>query len=193
MLDIPCVIFAGGKSSRMGEDKTLLPFAGFTTLTEFQYSKLSKIFKNVYISCKDSSKFSFDANYILDKKNNECFAPTLAFISIFEHLKSDSFFALSVDSPFIDEETILKILSCDSEMIDAVVAETEVGIQPLCGVYHRSLLPAFNTMLQEKRHKLTFLLKNSNTNYVSFKDDNIFLNLNHKREYQKALQLLTHY
>ncbi|HIP14156.1 MAG TPA: molybdenum cofactor guanylyltransferase, partial [Sulfurimonas autotrophica] len=27
MFDIPCVIFAGGKSSRMGENKTLLPFA----------------------------------------------------------------------------------------------------------------------------------------------------------------------
>ena len=193
MLDIPCVIFAGGKSSRMGEDKTLLPFGSFTTLTEFQYSRLSKIFKNVFISCKDSSKFSFDANYILDKKDKECFAPTLAFISIFEQLKSDSFFALSVDSPFIEEATILKVLSYDTKTVDAVVAKTEVGVQPLCGVYHRSLLPAFNTMLQEEQHKLTVLLKNSNTIYVSFSDDNIFLNLNHQSEYQKALQLLTHY
>ncbi|RUM64044.1 MAG: molybdenum cofactor guanylyltransferase, partial [Sulfurimonas sp.] len=87
MINLPCVIFAGGKSSRMGEDKTLLPFAGFTTLTEFQYSRLSKIFTNVYISCKDKNKFPFDANYIIDKKVQDTFAPTLAFVSIFESLK----------------------------------------------------------------------------------------------------------
>ncbi len=30
--DIPLVIFAGGKSSRMGKDKALLPFGGYSTL-----------------------------------------------------------------------------------------------------------------------------------------------------------------
>jgi len=66
MFNIPCVIFAGGKSSRMGENKALLPFAGFETLTEYQYTRLSKIFSSVYISCKDKSIFSFDANFIED-------------------------------------------------------------------------------------------------------------------------------
>ena len=69
MLDIPCVIFAGGKSSRMGEDKALLPFAEFNTLTEFQLTRLKKIFKTVYISCKDKTLFEFDANFIEDYKN----------------------------------------------------------------------------------------------------------------------------
>ncbi len=190
MINLPCVIFAGGKSSRMGEDKTLLPFAGFTTLTEFQYSRLSKIFTNVYISCKDKTKFSFDANYIIDKKVQDTFAPTLAFVSIFESLKTDSFFAISVDSPFINEETIVKLISNDSQEVDATIAKTEGGVQPLCGIYHRSLLPVFETMLKEDRHKLNFLLKNSLTNYVIFKDDNTFLNLNHQKEYEKALTLI---
>ena len=48
MIDIPCVIFAGGKSSRMGEDKALLAFGEFPTLTQFQLNKLQKIFKNVH-------------------------------------------------------------------------------------------------------------------------------------------------
>ncbi|MDF1877396.1 molybdenum cofactor guanylyltransferase MobA [Sulfurimonas sp. SAG-AH-194-L11] len=191
MLNIPCVIFAGGKSSRMGEDKALLPFAGFTTLSQFQYSRLSKIFTNVYISCKNKNKFSFDANYIEDKKVKNTFAPTLAFISIFEQLESDSFFAISVDSPFIDEETIIRLISSDTSTIDATVAITENKIQPLCGIYHRSLLPSFRQMLQNDNHKLSYLLKNSKTNYVTFKNDNTFLNLNHPHEYQKALRLIT--
>ena len=127
MLDIPCVIFAGGKSSRMGEDKALLPFANFTTLTEFQHSRLSKIFSTVYISCKDKTKFNFEANYIRDIQTKEIHAPTIGFISVFKELKDDSFFAISVDAPFIDEETILKLISSDSKTVDATVAKTEGG------------------------------------------------------------------
>ena len=93
MIDIPCVIFAGGKSSRMGEDKALLPFGDFPTLTQFQLNKLQKIFNNVYISCKDSSKFDFlkeneDAKFIEDVKTEDTFAPTTGFIAIFEKLKN---------------------------------------------------------------------------------------------------------
>jgi molybdopterin-guanine dinucleotide biosynthesis protein A len=44
-----CVIFAGGKSSRMGEDKSLLPFGTFSSLAEYQYNRLSNIFDIVYI------------------------------------------------------------------------------------------------------------------------------------------------
>lgn len=43
LLDIPCVIFAGGKSSRMGEDKALLPFGNFKTLTQYQLTRLQKV------------------------------------------------------------------------------------------------------------------------------------------------------
>ena len=91
MLDIPCVIFAGGKSSRMGEDKALLPFASYTTLTEFQLSRLSKIFKTIYISCRNKNKFDFDANFIEDVQKGDIFAPTLGFVSIFEKIKENSF------------------------------------------------------------------------------------------------------
>lgn len=192
MLDTPCIIFAGGKSSRMGEDKTLLPFGGFNTLTEYQYTRLSKIFKNVYISCKDKQKFNFDANYIEDSKNKLeetlTFAPTLGFISIFKKLKSESFFAISVDTPFIDAKVIDALFDADKKENDATIAKTDKSIHPLCGIYHRSLQIAFMKMLETNTHKLGYLLKQSHTIYVNFKDDDIFLNLNHPHEYQKALK-----
>ena len=40
-----CVILAGGKSSRMGRDKTLLPFGGFATLTHYGAHKFGRIFE----------------------------------------------------------------------------------------------------------------------------------------------------
>jgi len=190
MLDIPCVIFAGGKSSRMKEDKALLPFDGFETLCEFQLSRLSKIFKRVYISCKDKSKFNFSANFIEDAKSINTFAPTAGFVAIFEELQEDAFFALSVDAPFVSQKEIEKIIDADTEDSDATVAKTNFGIQPMCGIYHRSLEKAFSKMLQDDNHKLGFLLKSSNTTFVNFDDEKAFLNLNHPHEYKEALKLL---
>jgi len=42
--DIPCVILCGGKSSRMGEDKALLPFGEYSTLVQYQYERLQSVF-----------------------------------------------------------------------------------------------------------------------------------------------------
>ena len=190
MITIPCVIFAGGKSSRMGEDKSLLPFGSQKTLTQYQFIRLSKIFKNIYISCKDKTKFDFKAPFIEDIKVDSIYAPTVGFVSIFEQLKDERIFILSVDSPFVEKDEIDKILSNDSLDMDATIAKTKFGIQPMCGIYHRSLEPKFLNMLKTDNHKLGFLLKSSNTTFVEFKNDEPFLNLNHPHEYQKALSLL---
>ena len=188
MLDIPCVIFSGGKSSRMGEDKALLPFAEFNTLTEFQLTRLKKIFKKVYISCKDQTIFEFNAQFIEDIKTDSIYAPTIGFISIFENIKEDSFFALSVDSPFVEKNEILQIIEADNDDLDAVIAKTDFGIHPMCGIYHRSLYQEFKDMYKNNNHKLGFLLKNSKTSFIHFKDEKPFLNLNHPHEYQEALK-----
>lgn len=47
-----CVILAGGKSSRMGRDKTLLPFGGFATLAHYGAHKFERIFERVFVSSK---------------------------------------------------------------------------------------------------------------------------------------------
>ena len=190
MFDIPCVIFAGGKSSRMGEDKALLPFGDFDTLTQFQLSRLSNIFKTVYISCKDSSKFDFEASFIEDVKTDSIYAPTAGFIAIFKEIKDESFFALSVDSPFVSEKEIKQLILADTKKSDATIAKTESGMQPMCGIYHHSLESKFLEMLESNNHKLGYLLKSSNTTFVNFNDEKPFLNLNHPHEYEKALTLI---
>ncbi len=190
MYDIPCIIFAGGKSSRMGEDKSLLPFAAFSTLAEYQHSRLSKIFKNVYISTKESRKFNFPAKFILDN-TQEIYAPTTGFVAAFRQLKAEKIFVISVDAPFVNKNEIDTIVLADKQNDDATVAKTNAGLQPLCGIYHRSLLSSFIKMQEEDNHKLGFLLKNSKSNYIHFNDEKAFLNLNHPHEYKEALEMLT--
>ena len=190
MFDIPCIIFAGGRSSRMGEDKALLPFDSYPTLTQYQLHKLQKIFKKVYISCKKKSKFNFEANFIEDIESDNIFAPTTGFLSIFNHLTDQRFFVISVDTPFVTQKEIEALINKDDSICDATVAKTTYGIQPMCGIYHSSLKNKFLEMFKTNNHKLNFLLKNSNTNYTYFEDEQPFLNLNNPDEYKKALTLI---
>ncbi len=187
MTNLPCILFAGGKSSRMGEDKTLLPFGGHDTLCEYQYRRLQKIFSNVYISTKNPQKFSFDAEFILDK--SDIFAPTAGFAAIYEHLDAERFFVLGVDMPFVDEKVILPLLQADVAKSDATLALSHNGVESLCGIYHRSLQPCFEDMLAKGEHKLRKLLDSVDTVLVPFENEAAFLNLNRPQEYQKAKEL----
>lgn len=186
MFSLPCVLFAGGKSSRMGQDKSLLPFGGFSSLAEFQYDRLTKLFEHVAISTKTADKFSFQANFILDPIEVD-YAPTAGFVSMFHALENDRVMVLSVDTPFVREREFRVLIEADHEGMDAVIARTTEGAHPLCGIYHRSLLGEFERMLHEGDHRLGKLLSSRQTRYVDFSDEDAFTNLNHPHEYQQAL------
>jgi len=189
MFDLSCVLFAGGKSSRMGQDKSLLPFGGYPTLAEFQYRRLLPLFQNVYISSKDAAKFGFDADIILDPADVD-FAPTAGFVSTFRALGADRVMVLSVDTPFIDAGIFRALIDADSADLDAVIAKTASGTHPLSGIYHRSLAQEMERMLREGDHRLGKLLASSCTRYVMFEDEAPFANLNQPHEYREALSRL---
>jgi len=183
----PAVIIAGGKSSRMGKDKALLPFGTYPTLSEFQHHKLGTLFQKVYISAKEN-KFDFDCRVIEDIYHEN--SPLVGIISVFETLDVEEVFILSVDAPFVDEETIEKILDHNESTLDAIVAQSPNGIQPLCGLYKRSILSLAYAQLKKENHRLSDLLDLANTLYVQFSEDKPFTNLNRPEEYQKALKMM---
>jgi len=186
MFTLPCVLFAGGKSSRMGQDKALLPFGGFPTLTQFQYDRLLQLFQHVAISTKTADKFPFDAPFILDPPEVD-YAPTAGFVSAFHHLSEERIMVISIDTPFVDASVLQALIDADEPTLDAVIATTSSGSHPMVGIYHHSLLPAFEKMLLEKDHRLGKLLHASHTCYVPFDNEMLFANLNHPHEYEDAL------
>jgi len=180
---IPAVIFAGGKSSRMGSDKALLPFDGYATLAEYQYRRLQKYFHQVYLSAK-KQKFPFDAPLILDTYTVS--SPLVGIVSLFETLDTEAVFILSVDAPFVDTTVIGKLMQLQHEHYDAVIAKTAKGLQPLCGIYRRTILPAAYTALQENNHRLGKLLHGVTSQTVHFEEEKLFSNLNCPDEYENA-------
>jgi len=182
--DTTAVIIAGGKSSRMKQDKALLPFGGFSSLAEFQYRRLDKIFSTVYISSK-SNKFDFKVNLIED--TSEVSSPLVALISIFETLDIEEVFVLSVDAPFVDISVIEKLFNKSKETkSDIIIAESKYGLEPLCAIYRRSFFKEAKLALSKDNHRLHSLFEVLTIEIVSVENEKLFMNLNYPKEYEDA-------
>lgn len=191
---IPAILFAGGKSSRMGEDKALMPFQNYSTLSEFQYHKLLQWFDEVYLSAK-TDKFPFTAKVIQDTYKES--SPLVGLISIFEALECDAVFILSVDAPLVDENVVKKLwenyqedLKIEDSKVHAIITQSPSGLQPLCGIYKRSILPDAKTNLNADTHRLKALLSEHSTKIVHFEDNVPFTNVNTQEEYLNLLAKL---
>jgi molybdopterin-guanine dinucleotide biosynthesis protein A len=181
-IDIPLVIFAGGKSSRMGEDKSLLAFGGYNSLAEYQLKRFEPFFESIYISSKEN-KFDFETNLLLDT-TKDIYSPLIAIESIFQNITYDSFVAISVDTPYINIETIKELVDNNNIETIATVAKSKY-IEPLCCVYNRSILPIIKDAIKDNNHKINRLLKDAKI--ITFSKEQ-FTNLNYKDEYLKAIK-----
>lgn len=187
--EIPCVILSGGKSSRMGEDKALLPFENSSSLTLYQYQRLKPYFKKIYISSK-IDKFDFledKSSLILD--TNETYSPLVALKSIFSRIKDSKVFIITVDTPLVKTESIKKLIE-NSASFDICIAKTK-RLHNLCGVFDFSILKSIDEMLKKDIHKINELFKYNKVNIVEYEDDNEFINVNNKQEYEKAKLIIS--
>lgn len=181
------VILAGGKSSRMGRDKALLPFGGYSTLAEYQYRRLSTLFEQVYISSKED-KFDFEAPLIFDKEKSS--SPLLATASIFETIKDD-FFLIAVDMPLLDIESIKKLLKLYREQPESAVYlfESAEGLEPTAAIYRQRCYKTLLEQLRAGRHSMRECIAKEPYHALQIESENAFLNTNYKSEYLKALEI----
>ena len=189
--EITCVILSGGKSSRMGEDKSLLPFSSSKTLIQYQYNRLKPYFKNIYISSK-VDKFDFlEKEFLILDENKDIFSPILALDTIFDKFKNQKIFIITVDTPLVTIDSISKLIE-ESQNYDICIAQTE-KTHNLCGVFSSNISLTIKNMIETDIHKINYLIKNNNYNIVNFSDNSEFININNQDEYQESLEYISLY
>jgi molybdenum cofactor guanylyltransferase len=189
--DVPIVILCGGKSSRMGENKTYLPFGGCNSLIEFQYKRLSQVFKRVFVSSK-TPNFDFlepQTPWLLLDNNPHIYSPLAAIKSVLEQLNTSQLFILTVDTPFVSVKTIQTIIE-NAQKYDITIAYTSEKNHHLCGVFSQSLRSKIESMLEKDIHKIGYLIQQSHTHKIQFDSEEEFLNMNTQSDYREALNRL---
>lgn len=171
----------------MGEDKSLLPFSSSNTLIQYQYERLKPYFKEIYISSKNN-KFDFvdNTNLILDE-NKDIYSPILALDTILKRF-NNKVFIITVDSPFVSIETIKRLID-ESTDTDICVAKTE-KTHNLCGVFSSNIRNTIKTMIKDDIHKIFYLIKNNNHKILQFTNNEEFININNKNEYEESCKYI---
>ena len=191
--NISCVILSGGKSSRMGEDKSLMLVKNSTTMIEYLYKKLTPIFDTVYISAKTDKfkKLQLPNKQLILDIDQIISSPMIALKTIFQTLKDKKVFIITVDTPFVKKETIEKLIKNSAGFSITIAKDSDNNTHNLCGVFSRDILPTIQEMIKQDIHKINYMIKNSkNYQEIVFENSEQFLNINTQESYEKAKTLL---
>jgi len=169
------LILAGGKSSRMGTDKALLPFYAHKTLTHFLFSRLNHIFDHVFVSTKDE-KFAKFANLPLVKDAFDAQTPLCALATL-ERYFTTPVFVIAVDTPLVSSQTI-STLYANLQKNKICVASSGGHTHWLCGFYDPSVSPVALSLISQGVYKVGALHKFCATKVVNFSQNEEFLNAN---------------
>ena len=175
-------VLCGGQSRRMGEDKLFLSVGSQTLLVrtiETCHSRLS----HVKLVAPVASKFA-EMNYDVVTDDPGCEGPLAGIIAAVRDCKSTHCFITAADFPSLTLELIDSLLAKLSNQQYLGIRETS-GLQPLCGIYAKSILPTLIDAADAGERKVISVVQQCNYELVDIDDAN-WLNVNDQEDLKRA-------
>lgn len=184
------LVLAGGKSTRMGTDKSLATWHG----KEQRYylaDLLSYFCGEVFISCRKEQANTIDKRYKVIEDEVENRGPLGAIVSAF-HKQDSAWLVVACDLPLIDEKTIQYLIQNRDEDVVATTFESlDDGLpEPLITIWEPAAVPLLEVALSEGRYSPQKILLKAKIKLLSVPDRSTLMNVNTPEEKEIARQLL---
>lgn len=153
-LFLAALILAGGQSSRMGQDKALIPWDGIPLLGRV-CQVASSCSEQVYILTPWYERYQDilkDVNYQILAESNPGQGPLVALVQGLTEIPAEWILLLACDMPQLQIEIMqnwVKQLHQLPDSILAMVPRQENLWQPLCGFYRREALSHLQKFIQQ--------------------------------------------
>lgn len=150
------VILAGGRSSRMGHNKALLPYKG-KPLIESIYHTMSELFKEVVVVTNNPEEYAF----LPCRKIPDIHVGKGSMAGVHAGLSASAtkwIFVVGCDMPFIDAR-LVRYLATSLGAEAALVPQSTAGLEPLHAFYSRGALPVLAAALSSEKMKLIDILE----------------------------------
>jgi len=176
------IIMAGGDSSRMGVDKSMLQIKD-RPLIKHICDQLRGTFEKILISTDDVEKYAFlGCDCIPDKMPGQ--GPLMGIASALEASDNELNFIVACDIPHIDIRFVRKMLT-EAQAADMVIPTTGNGKhEPLFAIYNKSALKCINKVLSSGRRKISDAFALCNVKYINLGAKQL-TNLNTMEEYEE--------
>jgi molybdopterin-guanine dinucleotide biosynthesis protein A len=177
-------VLAGGRSSRMGQDKALLTLGG-ELLIKRGIRKLSEVCAEVTIAggTEDLTRFG----RVIPDRSQGC-GPLGGVVSALEQSSFEWNLFLPVDAPFVPVSALKAMLGMAAGFQGVCVMARAQGVMhPLCAVYSRKALGVLQQELDAGRWKVTLAIEAAGlVQFIDFEDARWFANLNTPEEFAEA-------
>lgn len=183
--EITGVVLAGGESSRMGEDKSIMIFRE-KQLIDFSIKALSPYCSKIFISSSKEIHDDFNQKRIEDKYQK--IGPIAGIQSALENSKTDYVIVLPCDSPMVKKEFVEFLISQIDDKYDVLVPKYQSHLEPLFAVYHKRILPIIEEQITNKNYKLMNLISKINSKKIEVQDRTCFVNINTQEDFRKYLE-----
>ena len=183
------IILAGGRSRRMGKDKSLLDFHGRTLLQRI-IDEHRKLLNDVYVIGKKTEYFE-NATGIYDKIEDK--GPIGGLFTALSEIKSDWYLISPCDMPFLNHIDLNELLEENiAGEYDAIIAESDKGYEPLVATYNSNIFPLMQKNMENGNYAVRALFNQINKKYIRFDaqifEKDIFFNINYPDDYNSAIQ-----
>ena len=177
-------VLAGGLSTRMGQDKAALPFAGRTMLA-LQVRKLRELgIEDIMVS--GSEQKTAGTRFVPDVYPHK--GPLSGIHACLAAAKQEAVLFLSVDTPLVPPEALKKLLAAHESGI--TLLRSEEREEPLIGVYDRAVAPLCEAVLRGEHTGVWQLLNRATVKTVPFEGDiALLLNVNTPEDYARLQQI----
>lgn len=175
------IVLAGGKSTRMGRDKSLLEWGGMR-LIDRAISVIRPLCDNILISTSNPSLAYLGFPLVSDIHHG--IGPIAGLHAAMRYSRTSRNLVIPCDTPLVTVDVFERLFAIASAAHPpACVAGTEDGfIEPLIGCYHRSALPVLEEQIQRHDFKLHNALTRMGANVEIFPDKRLFWNINTKAD-----------
>lgn len=187
------VILSGGKSSRMGTNKSLLTIENKPVI-EWIADELKTCTDRVVLITNEQKQYDFlqletYGDRYMDK------GPLAGLESALYHVDADQFVVAACDTPLVNRQVYNFLLEQLGDY-DATVPVFGQQLHPLAGIYKKSAMPIIQHQLNKNNLKVRGFFEHIEVNYIkefshipASTVKNHFFNMNNPAQYEEAKRL----
>jgi len=184
-IDVCAGILAGGKSSRMGTNKALLPF-GDSTFLEGLLNTCA-VFPEVLLSVDRPEPYRHLAVTLVPDEQ-EGFGPVEGIYQMLRAARSPYVLVMAADMPLLSAPFLLAAAGALRGDEDCLALRMGGSLEPLCSIYGKGALPALAGLRREGCRRPRALFDRVNTRYLDGEslgyDARLVRNVNTPEEYE---------
>ncbi len=182
-MNISGIIIAGGKSRRMGFDKTQIKHRQQTFLMH-----AIKLLENFTDDIIISTNRPIQTPYKQIPDTIKDIGPMGGLYTCLSQIKTSTALVIPADMPLLNTKVIAYLLKQSNPKLLLNLLEIDQQPQMLTGLYHKNIIPYLTKLIEQKNYRLRSLLRQMPAKLIpadSFRDN--LLNVNTPNELKKII------